>query len=492
MGIVRRQSIKILISLVGGIFLGYFNQLWLFPYCLETEEIGLVRIILSTAALVGIFIPLGAQKVIIRFFPYFKDKGKERTGFLQYLISFPLLGALVVGGLLFLFKEQAVELFQGSSPLFVEYFPFVVLIAILLAYQKVFTAYSRSLLKAVTPNLFQNLFQRALIGATVLLYFFGSIEQSGLVKGLFWSHFAVVIAIALYCYLNDKKGAFGGIGRIPFWQTWEFLTFGAFMMLNTAGSVLLRTIDDILVGAYLGLEETAIYSIAFFIGTLIEVPKRAIGQPTSPLLANARKNDDKEEILKLYQKSSINQLLVGGFIFIAVWLNIDDLFDLIPKGERFEEGKYVVLYIALSKLVLLLGGVVGPLIMTSKWYRFNFYSMLLLIPTTIVLDIVFIPPYGIEGAALATFFATTILAGSRGLWVWSKERMQPFTRETLFAILLFSAVYSIVYFLPMPSNPLFAIVLRSILLLLLTGGGAYLLALSPEGNQLVNKLFRRK
>ena len=115
------------------------------------------------------------------------------------------------------------------------------------------------------------------------------------------------------------------------------------------------------------------------------------------------------EIKNIYEKSSLNQLLLGGFIFLIIWLNIDEGLALLP--EKFQGGKYVVLYIGLSKLFSVATGVNGQIIVNSKYYRFDLYSNFILLIITIFTNYIFIPEssplseysiVGINGAAFAT------------------------------------------------------------------------------------------
>lgn len=129
--------------------------------------------------------------------------------------------------------------------------------------------------------------------------------------------------------------------------------------------------------------------------------------------------------------------------------------------------------------------------MTSTGYRFNFYAMLFVIPLTIILDLIFIPLYGIEGAAIATLIATSCLSLGRGWWIWRMDRMHPFSFQLFLTALLLLAVYGIVASLPISGHPLFSIAIRSLTLLILAAGGAYLLGVSKEANDLVDRVFKR-
>jgi O-antigen/teichoic acid export membrane protein len=203
-----------------------------------------------------------------------------------------------------------------------------------------------------------------------------------------------------------------------------------------------------MLAALLGLKETGVYTIAFFIGTVIEVPRRSLSSIVTPLIAEAWKNDNLLKIKELYIKTSINQLIIGSWIFLGVWLNIDDLFSLIHNGDIYKVGKYVVFFIGLSKLIDMLASVNSEIIFTSVYFRFNFYLSLVLVILTIVTNYIFIPIYGIIGAAMATAFSVLLFNVIKFIFIWLKFKMQPFSSKTLICIGISTTCYFVVFYMP--------------------------------------------
>jgi O-antigen/teichoic acid export membrane protein len=182
----------------------------------------------------------------------------------------------------------------------------------------------------------------------------------------------------------------------------------------------------------LGMELAGVYTIAYFMGMVIEIPKRSLTNIIYPILNKAVIKKDALEIKSLYQKSSINQFLVGSFIFLIIWLNIDQIFMIIPNGDDFVAGKLVVLFIGLSKLFDMLMGVNKEIIELSKYYRFNLVLGVLLSVLVIVLNLIFIPLKsavfgGINGVAFASLLALFISNLLAFVIVWRKEKVHPFT-----------------------------------------------------------------
>ena len=86
----------------------------------------------------------------------------------------------------------------------------------------------------------------------------------------------------------------------------------------------------------------------------------------------------------------------------------------------------VFFYVGLAKLIDVSAGVNGAIIATSDKYRFDLYINLVLIIVTIISNVIFIPKYGIEGAAMATALALFIHNMVKTLILYSLYQIQPF------------------------------------------------------------------
>ena len=202
----------------------------------------------------------------------------------------------------------------------------------------------------------------------------------------------------------------------------KMMNYGLYSLLGAGGTQIVLQIDSVMVSGEISLDANGIYSIAFFMGLVIEMPKRSITQVVTPLIAQASDKADKEAIRLLYRQSSINQFILGGLLLVGIWANLDNLYSFIPNGEIYATGMGVVLFIGLGKLSDMLFGVNGEIIVMSKYYRFNVVAVGLLALLTIGLNLLLIPEYGIEGAAMASFIPRALRSsGSMRLIPTSKS-----------------------------------------------------------------------
>ena len=90
--------------------IGYVNVLWLFPYFMDTEQVGLMRLLQTTIVLLATFGQLGMPQTAVRFFP---ERKKDR-GFPAFLQLMGLLGFLVLALLAYLFRDAIIGLFSDK------------------------------------------------------------------------------------------------------------------------------------------------------------------------------------------------------------------------------------------------------------------------------------------------------------------------------------------------------------------------------------------
>jgi O-antigen/teichoic acid export membrane protein len=174
-----------------------------------------------------------------------------------------------------------------------------------------------------------------------------------------------------------------------------------------------------------------------------------------------------------------------------VWLSIDDLFKILPNEQELSKGKYVILFLGFSKLVDMATSVNDQIIAYSKYFRFNFYTVLILAVLNIICNITLIPIYGMVGAALATFLSQSIYNLIKYLYLKYRFSFTPFNKKTLHLLIIGFTCFILTYWIPNVIHPLFSIALRSLVF-----GSLYLLLvlhfnISDDFKSLIIKSFGR-
>ena len=69
--------------------------------------------------------------------------------------------------------------------------------------------------------------------------------------------------------------------------------------------------------------------------------------------------------------------LIGTYILLAIWINIDNIFGLLP--QQYGHGQYVVLLIGMAFLADMVSGTSGMILATSVDYpKLTYFSILVI------------------------------------------------------------------------------------------------------------------
>ena len=485
MGIVRNQSIKNSISFYIGMVIGAINTVIIYPNAFDEypEHFGLIQILIAYAIVVSTFTTLGVPKIFLRFFPAIKEKGQ--LYFLSLII--PLLGFSFALLSYFLFKEQIFELINvNDNDLLKDNFFYIILLVFFIGFYDVLTAISRSFLSAATPIFINEVFLKFYSMLVLLLHWFGYVDFTTFLKIYLFGYFLKFAILFLIQWKNDRFSLVFSVNNL---KLKEILSFGLFVFVGGASVMIVTRIDMMMIGSMLDLEQVAFYTVAFFIGNAIKVPGKSIGAISIPLVAKAWENQDYNQIQTLYTKSSINQLIIGGVLFLCIWLNIDDIFSLLPT--KFQGGKWVVFYISISQLFSMANGVNGTIIVNSKYYKYDLYTNVILVIVTIVTNYFLIPVYGIDGAAMATAISVLLFNFIRFILLKVKMNMHPFSLQTIKTIILLFVMFFALNFLPNSSYALLDIIWKSIVLVILFISSVLYFNLSEDITKIVKDLKDR-
>ena len=480
MGIVRNQSIKNSISFYIGMVIGAINTVIIYPNVFKDnpEHFGLIQILVAYALVVSTFTTFGIPKTFVRFFPTIKEKGQ------LYFLSLitPLLGFVLASLSYFLFKEQIFELLNASTLLRDNFF-YIILLVFFIGFYDVLTAISRSFLSAAMPIFINEVFLKCYSMSVLLLYWFGYFDFTTFLKIYLFGYFLKFIILFLIQWRNNHFELQFSLKDLHLKQ---MLSFGLFVLVSGASVMIVTRLDMMMIGSLLDLEQVAFYTVAFFIGNVIKVPGKSVISISSPLVANAWDKQDMKEIQSLYAKSSINQLIVGGVFFLCIWLNVDEIFSLLP--DKFQGGKWVVLYIALAQLFNMATGINGAIIVNSKYYRYDLYTTVLLVFVTITTNYLLIPRYGIDGAAMATAISVLLYNFIRLVLIKVKMNMHPFSLQTIYTVLLLFAMYFLLDLLPNTSYAFADIIWKSGVVLMISLPAVFYLNLSKDISSLLKEL----
>jgi len=489
LGIIRKQSIYGTIYSYIGVILGFVVIAILFPRILSTEQVGLLKVLVSYSVLFAQFAGLGFNAVTVKLFPYFRDKQKKHHGFLGLALLVSLAG-FIIAALVYLFmRSYLIEQSEGKSELFNSYFYYVVPLIFFTLLFNVFDTYYRVLYNAVKGILVKEVIQRVGLLVVILIFYFGYIDFHTTV--LLYLLVLVFPSLLLLASLIKNKQLFlkPDFGFIDKDMKNQMVSVGFYGIIASYSGVLVMNIDVLMVNDMLGLSAAGIYTVTFYFGALILVPLRTMGKISSVVIADSWKANDLDNIRSIYKKSSLSLSVVGLLLFIGIWGNIDNVFQIVK--DDYLPGKMVIFYIGIANLFDIALGVNPQIIVNSKYYKYLSYFLSAFAVLLIVTNLMLIPKYGIVGAAIASLISKFIYNFVKFVFLYKKFRFQPFSYRHILLIIIAVASYWISTLIPAFSNYIVDIIIRSSIIFTLFVVPVYFFKISDDINDRIDMVLSK-
>jgi len=481
------------VYIYAGVAIGFVSTGILMPRFLSEEQNGIIKLLVSYSLLFAQLASLGFQTATVRFFPYFKDKAKAHNGFFPLLTLVGVFGFILFLIIYYLIKGPIIEYESAKNSNFANYFFLTLPLTFFFLYFNLFDVYARVLLRSTIGTFLKELLQRLLILVAIILYIYNIIG--------FWQFTIFYVAVlslptvVLFFYLLLKKEIF----IKPDFQLLKKGLAGPIASLSLYGvfigfsQIAISQIDSILINFFKDTAHTGIYAITFYYGTLVILPSRAVYRIAPSFIAEAFKQKNMQQITSIQYKSCLNQMLVGTGIFLLLWLNIDNVFRILP--QEYISGKYVILFIGLANLISMSGGLSSQIITNSEYYRFNGLYVIIYLVLTVLLNILFIPILGIKGAALAAMASMLVFNILKFVFIYRKFDIQPYRHNHIRILLIGVIAYIITALFTYPDNLILNIILKSSLFSILFILLNYISKTSDDFIELVEKyahFLRRK
>ena len=467
MGIVVRQSIISSIISYLGVTVGYLNLFYLYPKYLSPDQVGLFRTIQDAAILFSPFAQIGLTQSIYRFYPHFaKDQTTSHT-FMTMMIFFGLAGFGIFFIAFKIFEPSLLGYFHDHAQEIINYSSLVIWLTLTLVILAAFETFSRSLLKTIVPNLIREVISRLLLSLLVAFYFIGWLSFDQFMIGSVAIYLICLSILIIYLWSDGSFKINTNFKSLKTEKLPELVRYSLLSFAGMAGMILIGKMDSLMVSSMIGLAANAVYTTAFYMATVIEIPKRALSQIAMPLISRAFEKQDLIDIQKIYHRTALNQLIIGSLILIGLYANIDSVFSLIPKREVYEAGKWVVIIVGIGKLADMAFGPSSEIIVLSKHYQFNIVLIVLLAVSIIISNNLLIPVYGINGAAYGTALALIMFNAIKFIYLKWRLQMQPFGVDTLKVLSIALLTITINHFIPHDDNVFLDILIRSVLITLI-------------------------
>ena len=434
MSSIRRQSIISSLVIYTGFAVGLLNTYFFTRQGTANDfsaaQYGLTTIFIAIATMMSAFATMAMPAYIFKFFPYYNDNLPPRK---NDLITWALLVSTVGFVLVMIagwsLKHLVIQKFGTNAPQLVAYYYWIFPMGLGLTIYTVLEAYAWSLHKSIVANFFREVQWRLFTTLLIVLFVTNTIKDFDLFIKLFAFTYPG-IAISLLGYLIITK-------KIHF-------TF-------TVSKVSRRFFKKIITLCTFVYGGTLIFTISQVFDTIVIASLLEDG--------SAKAGKDKNMVLlqKIYQRSSINQLIFACAIFLLIWMNFADGINTFGVKPAYLEAAWLFFILGLTKIIDMGTGVNAQIIATSTYWKFELLSGVVLLLVMLPLTYILTTQYGIIGPAIATMISITI-----------------------YNILLAAACYGICYFAFKDMHGLKGMFVRSILFVLLYATGVIKMNLTPD------------
>ncbi len=497
MGSIRKQTIISSILVYLGFFIGAVN---LFFYtkiganhgAFTLEQFGLTRIFFDFAQNMYSFGSLGIIPVIYKFYPYYKDNlAKHQIDLMTWSMLTALVGFILVVFAGYFFQPIFLRQYERGSTLIVTYYYWMFPFALGMLLFSVLEGFCWALQKTIISNFLKETGLRLVTFLFILLFYFKLISFALFIK-LFAFLYLIIFLVLIIFLINTNQLHFSfTVSRVTKKFRKKMLSMQILVFLGTCIASIAATIDSFIIAKFQGLAVVAIFGVAQYAANIVQVPQRSIQSISAGVLSRAWKDKNMLEIARIYYRSCINLLIISLFIFGNIWLNVFQGMELLHIQKEYETGLGVLFILGMVRIIDAGTGLNGMVINTSTFWRFDFYSGVILLAFRLPLTYYLIKNYGIIGSAFAELAAYSIYNFTRFEFLRRKFKLQPFNNKTLFTLGFALIAYCVSYFLFNGIQGWFGICIRttvfSILFILTIIYGN----ITPDAGQLIEQFKKR-
>lgn len=496
MSTIRRQSIVSSVVIYIGFAVGLLN-IYLFTKqgLFTDQQFGLYNAFIAIATGMMAFSNLAMPAYIYKFFPYYNEHlPPKKNDQITWALTVSSIGymCVIIAGIIF--KGLVVRKYAEHSPEIVIYYNWIFILGYGLMIYTLLEAYAWQLHKSILTNFLREVQWRLFTTIIILLFLFGIIRDYDLfIKSFSFTYPAIALILFLYLVFTKKIHFTFRISKVTRRHFKNILRLCSFIYAGSLILIISQVFDSLVIGAVLtnALAKLAVYSVAQNISSMIQAPQRGIISASVAHLSKAWKDKKMETIQRIYQRSSINQLIFSSGLYVLIVINFIDAVNSFHLKESYLNGFYVFILLGATKIVDMGTGVNAQIIGTSTYWRFEMISGIILLSLMLPLNYILTKQYDIVGTALAGLISMTVYNLIRIIFLWKKFRLFPFTISSLYTLLLAGVCFTICYLLFLNIHGLPGLLLRSIVFCILYGTGVVYLKLSPDIAPVWNTIKKR-
>lgn len=495
MSTIRRQSIISSIVIYIGFAIGLLN-IYLFTKkgIFLDSQYGLYNAFIAIATLMMAFASMGMPTYFYKFFPYYKAHTEpKKNDQATIALTMGIVGFIfiIIAGVIF--KNIVVKKYDTNAPELVTYYEWIFPLGFGLLIFTLLEAYAWQIHRSVFTNFLKEVGWRLFTTIIIVLFLFGIIDFSLFIKLFSFSYpFIAIILLAYLVYTRQINFTFNR-SKVTQRFSKSILKLCGYVYAGLVIFNISIVFDSLVISSVLddALTQLAIYSVAQNIASMIQAPQRGIIAASIAHLSQAWKDKNLGLIQRIYQRSSINQLLFAAGFLSLIILSFLDAVHTFNLKDTYIKAFYVIILLGLTKMVDMGTGVNSQIIATSIYWRFEMISGIVLLSVMLPLSYFLTKEFGIVGTGVAQLISISIYNIIRIVFLYRKFKLFPFSMQSLYTVLLAGACFAVCYFSFQNIHSWAGMFVRSIAFIILYGAGAIYLNLSPDIKPVLETIRKR-
>lgn len=482
---IRRQSIISSFIVYFGFALGFFNTyLYTKEGSFTESQYGLVNTFIAIANIMLSFAHLGMQSYIYKFYPYYHDNlPRRKNDLLTWALLVSSVGFMIIMVIGFFIRDLVVRKYVTNAPDLVKYYAWLFPFGFGLTVYTILEAYAWQERLSVLTNFLREVLFRLFSTVLIVLFFMNIIPLfDGFIKVYALTYILLAVVLLVYLITTGRIYFTFDISRVTKRFYKKILTLISFVWGGGLIYNLANVFDTLVIAAVLpnGLAYAGVYSLAQNIASLIQAPQRGIISASIAPLSRAWKEKDLDKIGRIYQRSSINQLIFSVGMFSIIFMNFSDGVQTFSLKEGYALALPVFLFIGIMRILDMGTGLNAQIISTSTYWRFEFFTGLILLSLALPLNYFLTKRMGVIGPAISNLIAFTIYNFIRCVFLWKKVKLQPFNNKSLLTLVSGAAAFAVGYLLFRDHTGIQWIAARSAVFILVYGLAVYFFKLTPD------------
>ena len=417
------------IDLIGRIFNAGIRYLYLLilAWILGAEKMGLFFLGVVILEFLGVFSRLGLDVGVLKYVALFKgQKDIQRIkGVINSSIITALLMSVLLGFIMYFFADVIAEKvffkaeLKGILKVLAVSLPFSTIALVALSVTQAF--------HTLRYRVYVEFFANPLLNIFVVLTLFFLFDWR--IKGITLAYVGAFFVSAMMSILFVKKLFPEILNKEvkPIYETNKLFRFSTPLLFVSVLNLIIMWTDVLMLGYFKTSADVGIYNTALRIAFFLNFIYISFTQLFAPRIADLYNRNRKKELESLFKTITRWMFTLSFPLFLIMVILSKDILSIF--GSAFIAGYLSLIILALAHIINSAVGSVQNLLMMSENEKMITYITIAVCALNFVLNIILIPRFGINGAALASAFSLVMINLIMLSQVYKKMKIHPYNKK---------------------------------------------------------------